>query len=97
MSNDLITLDQAKAQLRIDDTESDTELAGMVTAASVIVVSYLKTTDAAAYTIDDVPPHVQTAVLLVLASLYCDREGATDPIGVAVQSILWRDRDPALA
>jgi hypothetical protein len=94
--NDLITLDQAKAQLRIDDTESDTELAGMVTAASAIVVSYLKSPEAAAYTVDTVPPHVRTAVLLVLASLYQDREGMEDPIGVAVQSLLRRDRDPAL-
>lgn len=95
--NDLVTLDQAKAQLRIDDTYSDVELAGMITAASGIVVGYLKTTTAAAWTIDTVPAYVQTAVLLVLATLYQDREGVTDPIGVAVKSILWRDRDPALA
>ncbi|CAB3795524.1 head-tail connector protein [Pararobbsia alpina] len=95
--SDLITLDQAKAQLRIDDTESDTELGEMVTAASALVIGYLKTGTAAAYTVDTVPPHVQTAVKLVLASLYADREGSTDPIGVAVQSILARDRDPALA
>lgn len=94
---DLVTLDQAKAQLRIDDTASDTELALMITAASDIVVDYLKSDDAAAYTADTVPPRVQTAVLLVLASLYEDREGANDPIGPAVQSILNRTRDPALA
>jgi hypothetical protein len=93
----LLSLDQAKSQLRITDTDSDTELPGMIAAASAIVVSYLKTPTAAAYTIDTVPPHVQTAVLLVLASLYEDREGDNDPIGPAVQSILARDRDPALA
>lgn len=97
MSNDLVTLDQAKAQLRIDDTYSDVELAQMVTAASVLIVGYLKTATAAAWTVDTVPPHVQTAVLLVIATLYQDREGVTDPIGVAVASILRRDRDPALA
>lgn len=96
MANDLVTLEQAKSQLRIDDTESDTELAGMISAASIIVVGFLKTDEAASYTVDTVPAHVQTAVLLVLSSLYCDREGLTDPIGVAVRSILMRDRDPAL-
>jgi len=94
--NDLVTLDQAKAQLRITDTDSDTELAAMVTSASAIIVGYLKTDTAAAYTVDTVPAHVRTAVLLVLASLYEDREGANDPVGLAVQSILMRDRDPAL-
>jgi hypothetical protein len=79
-----------------NDTESDTELQGFVSAASSLVVSYLKTAAAAAYTVDTVPPHVRIAVLLVLASLYQDRDGMDDPIGVAVQSILARDRDPAL-
>jgi len=94
---DLVTLEQAKTQLRITDNESDAELADMVTAASTIIVSYLKTPEAAAYTIDTVPPHVKTAVLLVLSALYMDREGVDDPIGCAVASILRRDRDPALA
>ncbi|MCA8314738.1 head-tail connector protein [Burkholderia multivorans] len=95
--SDLITLAQAKAQLRITDSDSDAELADLVTAASAIVVNYLKTDTAASYTVDTVPAHVRTAVLLVLGSLYEDREGANDPIGPAVQSLLMRDRDPALA
>ncbi|WP_038777166.1 head-tail connector protein [Burkholderia pseudomallei] len=95
--SDLITLAQAKAQLRITDTDSDEELKGLVTASSDIIVGYLKTDAAASYTADTVPPRIRTAVLLVLASLYEDREGANDPIGPAVQSLLMRDRDPALA
>jgi hypothetical protein len=95
--NDLITLAQAKAQLRIDDTESDTELAEMVTAASAVVVGYIGGTGAPAYTVDTVPAAVRTAVLLVLSSLYQDREGMEDPVGVAVKSILRPFRDPSLA
>ena len=95
--NDLVTLVQAKAQLRIVDTDSDAELADMITAASTIIVGYLKTPAAAAYTASTVPATIRHAALLVLASLYEDREGDTDPIGPAVQSILMRDRDPALA
>lgn len=102
--SDLVTLAQAQAQVRVSPGDDDTTLASMVTAASAIVVSYLQTPTAAAYDITTAPgtatfppPHVQTATLLVLASLYEDREGANDPIGVAVASILARDRDPALA
>jgi hypothetical protein len=101
--NNLITLDQAKEQLRIVDTNDDTYITGLVSAASAVIVSYLKTPVAAAYdvTTDSTsatypPMHVQQATLLVLASLYEDREGANDPIGVAVASILARDRDPAM-
>lgn len=95
---DIVTLDQAKAQLRINDTYSDTEVSAMVTAASDIVASYLKWPDTWPYdgSATPFPARIQTATLLVLASLFEDREGANDPIGPAVASILARDRDPAL-
>jgi hypothetical protein len=95
----IISLDQAKAQLRLNDDYSDTELTGMVDAASDIVANYLQWGDTPPYDGTDkpYPPRIQTATLLVLASLYEDREGANDPIGPAVVSILRRDRDPALA
>lgn len=44
-----------------------------------------------------IPGMVQQATLLVIAALDDDREGATDPISVAVQSLLMRFRDPAVA
>ena len=98
--NDIITLVQAKAQLRITDTDSDTEIAGMITAATEIIASYLKWGDLPAPPYDGTdtpyPSRIQTAALLVVASLYQDREGADDPIGPAVASILMRDRDPTL-
>jgi hypothetical protein len=95
----IVSLDQAKAQLRIDDTYSDTELTGMVDAASDIVAGYLGWGDPPPYdgSTTPYPSRIQTATLLVLASLYEDREGANDPIGPGVVSILRRDRDPALA
>lgn len=97
---DIVTLAQAKAHLRIDDTFSDTELTGVfVPAASAIVASYLKWKTPAPYdgTTTPYPAHIVSATLLVLATLYGDREGAIDPISPAVVSILRRDRDPALA
>ncbi|WP_320535282.1 head-tail connector protein [Robbsia andropogonis] len=93
---DLVTLDDAKEQLRLDGTDEDTYVASLVTAASATVVDYVKSTDAQAWTAETVPALARVAVLLVLASLYADREGGTDPIGVAVQSLLMRVRDPAL-
>lgn len=44
-----------------------------------------------------VPGSVQAATKLVLGVLYKDREGAQDPISPAVESLLRRYRDPAMA
>lgn len=44
-----------------------------------------------------IPGMVRSATLLVIAALDDDREGVTDPISVAVQSLLMRFRDPAVA
>lgn len=96
----IVSLQQAKAHLRITDTDSDTELtATFIPGASAVVASYLKWPalwpyDGAASTF---PPHIQSATLLVLACMFEDREGDNDPIGPAVVSILARDRNPALA
>ena len=92
---DLITLDQAKQQTRITDAESDTELTRLVTAASAIVLKYVGVQDPA-WTIDNIPPDAQTAVFLVLAALYEDREGLDDPLGVGAVSLLTGYRSPVL-
>lgn len=44
-----------------------------------------------------VPGQVQAATKLVIGVLYADREGQTDPISPAVESLLRRFRDPAVA
>jgi hypothetical protein len=93
---DLVTLVQAKEQLRITDTDSDDELTRLVTASSAIVARYVGTS-AVAWTSTSIPPDAQVAVFLVLAALYEDREGLDDPIGVGVMSLLATYRDPALA
>ncbi|WP_230961127.1 head-tail connector protein [Burkholderia cepacia] len=48
-------------------------------------------------TASTVPGAVRSAVLLVLGTLYDDREGATSPLTPAVESLLMRLRDPAVA
>jgi len=95
----IITLQNAKDQLRITDTDSDEYLTSIgIPAAQEIVASYLKWGDPWPY--DGVatpfPSRIVSATLLVLSSLYEDREGDNDPIGPAVVSILTRDRDPCL-
>lgn len=44
-----------------------------------------------------IPGMVQAATLLVIAALDDDREGAKDPLSPAVESLLMRFRDPAVA
>lgn len=94
---DLITLVQAKEQLRITDTDSDDELTRLVTASSAIVVQYVATSAATAWTPDTIPSDAQVAVFLVLAALYEDREGLDDPLGVGVVSLLASYRSPILS
>lgn len=99
---DLVTLEVAKAHLRVDDDSEDTFVALKITDASDIVIDYLKRPD---HDWDDetVPGPVRAAVLLVLGTLWADREGSgdgaseRDPISPAVVSLLVRMRAPALA
>lgn len=44
-----------------------------------------------------VPASVSAATKLILSFLYDDREGSSDPFSPAVESLLRRYRDPALA
>jgi hypothetical protein len=96
----LITLTQAKDQLRASGfSDDDSLILLMAEEASDIVVDYIKRPDHG-WTDRTVPGHVRAAVLLVLGNLYGQRgDNATDtnPISDAVASLLWRERDPALA
>lgn len=94
---DLVTLDEAKFHLRIDDTFSDVDLAEKITQASDIVVDYVGTTAAdgstpANWTQTTVPPRAKTAVLLVLGTLFASREGFDDPLSVGAVCLLTRLR-----
>lgn len=84
----LVSLDQAKAWLRIDDadTAGDVELAGIVIAASRRVLRHIDTeqdfldtygeptldTDGLA---EDIPEDVQIGTLMLAAAMWRDREG----------------------
>lgn len=96
----LITLAQAKAQLRMLDGEDDrdSEIVLKMEEASDIIVGYLKNADHG-WTDRTVPGHVRAAILLVFTNLWHHRgdDDGSDPISPAVVSLLMRDRDPAIA
>ncbi len=95
----LVTLAEAKEHLRVLHDDEDTLIEAQADAATDIVLDYIERPgpiDGPAWTQGTVPPLVRAAILLVLGSLYADREGG-EPISMAVASILRRYRDPALA
>lgn len=97
----LITMHDVKMQVNVDHDEDDVLLQYIAESASDIILDYLKkpldTWQDADGNPDAVPRTVVAATRLVAAALYADREGANDPISVAVESLLMRLRDPAMA
>lgn len=91
----LVTIQQAKDQLRITDDASNADIAMKVDQASAIVMNHLKSQADAGW--DDgsvaVPGRIEAAVLLIVTDLYERR-----PIDwTTVQLLLVSYRDPALA
>lgn len=87
-----ITTREARDRLRIEEAYAEEDLARMIGEAEDIVADYLKLLTN--YAVDDVPPRVRTATLLVIQALY---DGDEQPLSTAVRSLLHRLRDPALA
>jgi hypothetical protein len=108
----LITLEQAKLQLRLTGTtEHDSDIALKMEQATAIVVDYIKRPDhgweagspgspGGGSPQDDAEfTIVQAAILEVLTNLFFHRgdDGADGPITPRLESMLRRLRDPALA
>jgi hypothetical protein len=96
----LISLEEAKQHLKVDDAAEDTEIGNLVASASDMIMDYLKRTETG-WDEATTPPLVKAATKIILSGLYDDREGtgAGDffaPNG-AVARILARYRDPAIA
>lgn len=100
--NSLITMAQARRQIRVLGTEHDAELEDLRQRASGVILDYLE------YPVMDdwfdssgdpvgVPWQVEAATCIVLGRLFYDREGLDgDPISDAVVSLLMRTRMPTL-
>jgi hypothetical protein len=108
--SDLITLDYAKAHVRLDHDAEDVDVMEKIAAASAMIINYLK--DAALTFLDengdplpgiDVPADVKSACATLVAMLFKDRDG-TDreswPLGYLpfqVTSQIYMRRWPAYA
>ncbi|MDR5800565.1 head-tail connector protein [Caballeronia sp. LZ001] len=103
LSKPLVSLGRACAHLRVSPGEDDAAINDLISAASDIVIDYLKKPAPEEWKVESdltpstVPGPVRSAVLLVLGHLYADREGGGSPISPAVESLLMRFRDPAVA
>lgn len=104
----LVTLTQAKDNLKVDESYGDANLALLVRGASVAVLRYLKTPDAyqdsAGDIVEDlVPEDVQLAVLMLVGQQLRDPDGVEGKdwddgyLPRPVKSLLYPLRDPTLA
>lgn len=90
----LVSLADAKADLRILGSGEDVDIQNKLNTAEAIVVDYLKRPDHG-WTEESAPLVVKAAILLVLRNLFDEQN--SDPITPGVVSILFRQRDPTLA
>jgi hypothetical protein len=89
----LVSLAEAKRQLRIENDDQDTGVMEIAAGASAIVLDYLKTPDAD-YDDETVPLVIKRAVLAQMTVLQEDRSAG---IADQVKDLLSLWRDPALA
>lgn len=107
---DLITLDEAKAHLRVTTLMEDGDINDKLVAAQQVVIDYLTRRDTtwnaemAAWDAETVPASVRHAILVQLGELYRKRgdDVETDPRGPValsptVMALLMRYRDPGVA
>jgi hypothetical protein len=100
MNGDLVTIDEARAALRLDDDFPDMTIQMAVTSASDSVIAYLKRDP---YTDDDPPPpNVKQATLLLTGIFLRDPDGVEAStweqgyLPWAVCNLLHQRRDPAM-
>ena len=68
----LITLDEAKAYLKIEGTEDDAVLSDCVSAANELTLNILRCQES---DLEEIPKSVKQAALFCTVSLYENREG----------------------
>lgn len=100
----LVTLDTAKAHIRVTDTDHDADITQKLASASATIRDYLKARNDPLWTPETVPPWIATAVLLLFAHQYEHRGDAFGPsqdnddrVWAAIANLCQRSRDPALA
>lgn len=104
----LVTLDEAKAHLRVDGDDEDTLIVLYLEMATDVVLNYVTQaeddwTDSAGE--NPAPGVIRIAILLALGGIYQRRGGTSDSTSAVldyylsdpVKNLLARYRDPALA
>lgn len=105
----LVTLLAAKRHLSVDHDMDDRLIYEKILSASDLIAQYVKV-DTLATDFDwvdelgepdNVPPLIQSAVLLVLGAMYENRDGSSmnspQPLSQAVKDLLCGSRDPSMA
>lgn len=96
----LVAFDRAKKHLRVTDNDHDEEIQSKLDQASDIITDYLKAQADPTWNEDTAPGRVQSAVLLMLGHLDGNRGQdlrADEDVWKAIERLLMRVRDPALA
>lgn len=102
----LITLQQAKTQVRVTDDAKNYDIEQKVAQASAIVMNYIKKTTVPEEWVNnstspityEIPADIQMATLLVVGELYMNREsGAVNIFSDSLKDVLAQYWDPALA
>ncbi|HEX7138196.1 MAG TPA: head-tail connector protein [Vicinamibacterales bacterium] len=100
-SRALVTLEDAKQWLRIDDGALDRDLEIAIAGASASVMGYLKRAEP--YPEDEVPADVQLATLLLVGIMIRDPDGVESAqwddgyLPRAVKNLLYQLRDPTVS
>lgn len=100
----LISLDTAKAHLGVTGTDDDALVTNKTDEATAIILDYLaprnKAADGSDWTEATLPKVVQSAIEIMLTHLYEHRGDDMQPdeaVWKAIERLLMRSRDPALA
>jgi hypothetical protein len=100
---ELITMEEARAHLRVTGTRADEDIQLKIIAAGAILLNYIKVDQdesplSMPWGAEDVPWDIKAATMLILGELFAEREsGKADVLSQAVKSLLHRYRDPAMA
>lgn len=92
----LVDLEAAKERLGFDFNHDDFALADMIAEAQDHVLRYIAAPEDR-WTAETLPPRIKSAILLVTARLYANRDSDGEIITAAVKGLLRRDRKPVVA
>ncbi len=93
---DLVALPELKTRLGFDFAHDDAALTLILVEAQDHVLKYVAAADDA-WTAQTVPARIKSAIILVSARLYANRDDDGEILTSSVKSLLRRDRKPVVA